>query len=160
MAEERLRYIIRVMNADLNGNKNVVYALNKIKGVSYGFANAICNVVDIDKSKRAGALTPDEIKSIEDVIINPQKYNIPTWMFNRRKDYDTGGNQHLIGAKLELRTDLDIKNLKKIKSYRGIRHSMGLPTRGQRTRAHFRKGTSIGVQKKRIAAQSAKEKKE
>ena len=37
--------------------------------------------------------------------------------------------------------------MKKIKSYRGVRHSQRQPVRGQRTRSHFRKGKSMGVSK-------------
>ena len=46
--------------------------------------------------------------------------------------------------------DNDIKMLKKIKSYKGIRHSLGLPVRGQRTRSNFRKnkGKVMGVKRK------------
>ena len=56
---------------------------------------------------------------------------------------------------------MDIKRLKKIRSFRGWRHALGQPTRGQRTRSHFRskkKGKSIGVTKKKVeAAPEAKE---
>ncbi len=156
----KIEYIVRIMNTNLDGNKPIYHALNKIHGISYSFANIICNVLDLDKTKKAGIMSQEEIKSIEDVIKNPAKYNIPSWLFNRRKDYDTGKDMHLVTSELDLRHDFDIKNLKKIKSYRGIRHSMGLPTRGQRTRAHFRKGAAIGVHRKKFLAQAKSEKKE
>ena len=38
--------------------------------------------------------------------------------------------------------------MKKIKSYKGMRHAYGLPVRGQRTRGNFRKGVTVGVMKK------------
>ena len=69
---------------------------------------------------------------------------------------------HLTGADLTLSKELDIKRLKKIKSYRGIRHSIGQPVRGQRTRSHFRTGVSVGVQRKTVSkaqVEAAKEKK-
>jgi len=40
---------------------------------------------------------------------------------------------------------MDIKRLKKIRSYRGLRHAMGQPTRGQSTRSHFRTNRKRGV---------------
>jgi len=160
MPEEKIKYLVRLVNTDLNGNKPLYHTLNKIKGISYSFANAVCNVIDIDKTKKVGALTKEELTKIEDVIRNPSKYSIPAWLLNRRKDFDTGKDMHLLTSDLKLRTEFDIKNLKKIKSYRGIRHAMGLPTRGQRTRAHFRKGTALGVQKKKVLAQQKSEKKE
>jgi len=45
---------------------------------------------------------------------------------------------------------MDVKDLREIQSYRGIRHALGLPVRGQRTKAHFRHGKSVGVIKKKI----------
>ena len=66
---------------------------------------------------------------------------------------------HLISTDLKLRKEFDIKFMKKIKSYKGMRHASGLPVRGQRTRAHFRTGTSLGVVKAKLA-QKQSEKKE
>ncbi|MEW6062782.1 MAG: 30S ribosomal protein S13 [Nanoarchaeota archaeon] len=156
MPEEKIKHIVRLINTDLGGNKQLYNALTKVKGVSYSFANAVCNVVNIDKAKKIGILTKEELAKIEDAIKNPSKYSIPAWLFNRRKDLDTGKDIHLLTSDLSLRTEFDIKNLKKIKSYRGIRHAMGLPVRGQKTRAHFRKGAALGVQRKKVlAAQKA-----
>jgi len=59
---------------------------------------------------------------------------------------------------LKLRKEFDIKRLKKVKSYRGMRHAFGLPVRGQRTRSHFRKGRSVGVQKKKVKPQKGAKK--
>jgi len=69
-------------------------------------------------------------------------------LFNRRRDFDTGEDLHLIASDLKLRKEFDIKNLKEIKSYRGMRHAFGLPVRGQRTKGHFRKGAAVGVRRK------------
>jgi len=56
----------------------------------------------------------------------------------------------LLGNDLELSTEFDIKRLRKIKSYRGIRHMAGLPLRGQRTKSNFRKNRrkGAGIKKK------------
>jgi len=43
----------------------------------------------------------------------------------------------------------DLNRMKKMKSYKGVRHQLGLPVRGQRTKSSFRKGTSLGVQRKK-----------
>ena len=56
----------------------------------------------------------------------------------------------------------DIKMMKKIRSYRGVRHGMGLPVRGQRTKSNFRKNkgkVSLGVIKKKEAPKSGKSEK-
>lgn len=153
--KQELKHIIRVVNTDLVGSKQLFVALTKIKGISFVFANTICNISNIDKTKKAGALTEQEVSKLDDIIKNPQKYSIPIWMFNRRKDYETNEDKHLLGPDLRFTQENDIKRLKKIKSYRGFRHTDGLPTRGQRTKANFRnkKGkTSLGVKRKKAKA--------
>ena len=97
-----------------------------------------------------------DLKKVEEVILNPLKHDIPTWMFNRRKDYDTGNDKHILTSDLKLQKDNDIKRLKKIKAYRGIRHATGQPVRGQRTRSNFRRGSAIGVNKKKSKMATAK----
>ena len=107
-------------------------------------SNAICNTMGIDKNKKIADLSEGEIEKISEFIKNPK---VPEFLLNRRKDYDTGEDKHLIGSDLDLRKEFDIKRLRKIRSYRGMRHATGQPSRGQRTKAHFRKGRSLGVKK-------------
>lgn len=148
---DKMKVMIRIANTDLEGKKQVYIALRKIKGVGFMFSNAICNSLGMDKKKLAGILDEKEVKAIEELIESPKRF--PKWLLNRRKDYDTGEDLHIVGSKLRLRKEFDIKRLKKIKSYRGMRHAFGLPVRGQRTRAHFRKGRAVGVQKKKLKQQ-------
>jgi small subunit ribosomal protein S13 len=54
-----------------------------------------------------------------------------------------------VGSDLVLQTKADIDQMKKMKSWKGIRHTYGLKVRGQRTRTTGRKGKAIGVKKKR-----------
>ena len=150
------KVMIRIANTDLEGKKQIYIALRKIKGVGFMFSNAICNSLGMDKRKLAGTLDEGEVKAIEELISTPKKF--PTWLLNRRKDYDTGEDLHIFGSRLKLRKEFDIKRLKKIKSYRGMRHAFGLPVRGQQTRAHFRKGRAVGVQKKKIKQQKGSKK--
>ncbi|MDP6642033.1 MAG: 30S ribosomal protein S13 [Candidatus Nanoarchaeia archaeon] len=145
MAE--FKQLIRLVDADLNGNKQVYHALRKIKGVSYSFANVVCTLANIDKTIKVGTLEEDKLKLLDNIIKNPSKYNIPSWMYNRRKDFDTGEDKHLLSSTLKLAKDFDIRRLKEIKSYKGIRHGLNLPVRGQRTKAHFRKGRAVGVKR-------------
>lgn len=141
--------LIRIMQKDIEGNMSVYSGLTKIKGVSWSLANAVCKKLGIEKNRKTGSLKEEEIKKIEEFIKNPE---LPFQLLNRRKDLDTGEDKHLTGTNLELRNDFDIKRLKKIKSYRGIRHMAGLPTRGQRTKSNFRhnrtKGAGIKKKKK------------
>lgn len=136
--EEKL---VRIVSEDIEGGMKIYVGLTKVKGVSWGMANAICKVLGIDKNRKIGSLTPEEIKKITEFIKKPR---VPHYLLNRRKDFETGYDMHLSGSDLELQKEFDIKRLKKIKSYRGIRHAAGLPTRGQRTRSHFRKNRPKG----------------
>ena len=134
--------LIRILATDIPGNMRVYAGLRKIKGVSWSFSNAVCNVLKIDKKKKISELTKEEIDKISEFIKNPK---LPEFLLNRRKDFETGKNMHLIGTDLELTKEFDIKRLKKIKSYKGIRHILGQPVRGQRTKSHFRKNKAVGV---------------
>jgi small subunit ribosomal protein S13 len=133
--------LVRISSKDIEGKSSVYSGLTKIKGVSWGVSNAICKKLGIDKNKKIGALTDTEIKKIEDFLKNPE---LPEFLLNRRKDLETGEDKHLTGVGLEFRKDFDLKRLKMIKCYRGIRHMMGLPMRGQRTKSNFRRNRTKG----------------
>ena len=135
--------IVRIMQTDIGGNKQIHVGLTKIKGVSWSFSNALCNKLRIDRKRKVASLNENEIKKIENFIKSP---DLPSFLLNRRKDFDTGESLHLNTTDLELRNEFDIKRLKKIRSYRGLRHALGQPVRGQRTKSHFRsKGKSVEV---------------
>lgn len=140
--------MMRILSTDIEGKMNIYAGLSKVKGISWALANATCKILKIDKKRKIGSLTEEEIKKIADFVKNPK---IPTYLLNRRKDFETGKDGHLIGSDLDLKKDFDIKRLKKIKNYRGLRHVSGLPTRGQRTRGHFRpnKMKGAGIKKKK-----------
>jgi len=153
--EKREERLVRILSKDIEGKMKVYAGLTKIKGVSWTFSNGVCRVLNISKNKTIGALSNEEIQKITEFIKNPK---LPDYMLNRRKNIETGKEKHLTGTDLDLRKDFDIKKLKKIKSYRGMRHTAGLPSRGQRTKAHFRKnrrkGSGIKSKKKPEGAQT------
>ena len=99
---------------------------------------------------RAGFLTETDLNKIEEIIREPTKHGLPTWLFNRRKDAETGKDIHLISADLVLRTKTDVDDEKAMRSWRGYRHAYGLKVRGQRTKTTGRAGKSLGVKKKTI----------
>ncbi|MBI1969905.1 30S ribosomal protein S13 [Candidatus Woesearchaeota archaeon] len=143
------RHLVRVVNTDLDGRKQILYALQKIKGVGYMYANAACNIANINKMKKTGNLSDDEVKRIDEVLQNPDRYHLPLWMLNRRKDYETGQHRHVFSGDLDFAQGSDIRRLKMIKAYKGVRHAFGLPVRGQRTKSNFRrnKGKVLGVRR-------------
>jgi len=147
--ERSFRYIVRIAATDINGELRTDYGLAEIKGVGINLARAVCHVLNLDPSMKIGYLTDEEIAKIEDVLKNPLKYGIPPWMLNRRKDYETGEDKHLVGAELIYYVKQDIEREKRIKSWRGIRHALGMKVRGQRTRTTGRTGATVGVRKKR-----------
>jgi small subunit ribosomal protein S13 len=138
------------MGTDMQGTLKTVYALTKIKGISLSLSNAILKKAGVNPDVRVGFLTETEINKIEDIIKEPTKYNLPNWLFNRRKDAETGKDIHLTSADLMLKTKTDIDQEKAIRSWRGYRHAYGLKVRGQRTKTTGRAGKSLGVKKKTI----------
>jgi small subunit ribosomal protein S13 len=154
------KLVVRIANTDLDGNKQLAYALEGIKGIGYTMAKAICIASGLDPRRKLSTLSNEEIELIEKIIHNPKEYGIPLFLLNRRKDLETGKDLHLVGAELEVAKKFDIKRYIELKTYRGWRHMLGQPVRGQRTRSHFReKGKVVGVMKKAIKAKEEEEKK-
>ena len=139
--------IVRILSTDIEGKMKIYPGLTKIKGISWSLSNAICNILKLDRKRKISSLSQEEIKKISE---HASGQNIPAYLLNRRRDLETGENRHLVTSGLELRKDFDIKRMKKIKSYKGIRHIAGLPVRGQRTRGNFRRNKvkSVGIKKK------------
>ncbi|MEM5844374.1 MAG: 30S ribosomal protein S13 [Candidatus Aenigmatarchaeota archaeon] len=159
--EVKARKIVRVLNTDLDGEKPLMYALRGIKGVSFTFSKAVCEASGINPKIKLGSLGEEDIQKIEKIIKNPLSYGIPPYLLNRRKDRETGKDLHLSGADVEIYRKFDIQRMIDLKTYKGIRHMLGLPVRGQRTRSSFRKGRVVGVVRKAVRiATEKKEKKE
>ena len=125
----------------------MIVGLTQIRGVGYMFANTILNILKIGANQRIGYLSPEQIKSIEDIIKNPSASNFPSWFLNRRKDIETGEDKHLLTSDIAFTVRNDIEREKTSNSWRGIRHMFGLKVRGQRTRCTGRKGGAVGVAK-------------
>lgn len=133
--------VVRILSQDIEGGMSVFSGLTKIKGISWSFANAVCKALEFNKSKKIGSLSNEEIKKITEFVENP---DVLPFILNRRFEFESGENKHVTGADLDLKKEFDIKRLKKIKSYRGIRHGAGLPVRGQRTKSNFRRQRKKG----------------
>jgi small subunit ribosomal protein S13 len=157
-AAPKFKHIVRIANVDVPGGKPVRVAMTNIKGIGMNFADAICIISNVNKQAKVGELSEEQVKKINDTITKITETSLPKWMLNRRRDYDTGEDKHLITGTLNFVKDNDIKRLKKIKSNRGIRHGKGLPLRGQRTRSNFRKskGKVVGVKRKAAPGKSGK----
>ncbi len=115
----------RIVGVDLPKNKPIGIALTYIFGIGRSSAQKICEVTGVDPMIRTHQLTDDQIRAIRTEI--QQNYKVE-------------------GA-LKTEINMNIKRLIDINCYRGIRHKMGLPVRGQRTRtnARTRKGRRRGI---------------
>jgi len=141
--------IIRVAGTDLDGGKSVMRALRKIKGIGVATSNAICLAAKINSLTKLGSLSETEIGNLENVIKNPTNFNVPAFLVNRRKDPATGVDMHLTSSDLDIARRFDVQRYINLRTYRGWRHMLGQPVRGQRTRSTFRTtGMAVGVMKK------------
>jgi small subunit ribosomal protein S13 len=136
--------MVRIAGVMLPDKMKVDYSLTTIFGVGWNNVKDILKLAQVDSKKRTMDLTEDEFKRIQKVI---------------EKSYSVEGN---------LREEIsgNIRRLKEIASYRGIRHVRGLPVNGQRTKSNARtkrgKRKTVGALKKEDAAkltQAAIEKK-
>jgi len=132
---------MRIAGVNIPDAKRVDIALTYIYGIGRGNVAHILKKTNVEGFKRMHALTEDEQKKIQKVL----------------EEYKLEG---------DLRAEVlgNIKRLKEIGSYRGIRHSRNLPVRGQRTRSNARtkrgKRVTIGAIKKELATKMAESKTE
>ena len=115
----------RIAGVVIPDDKQVQVSLTYIYGIGPKFARDILAAAKIEPTTRVNDLTEAEEQKLRDIIDN---------------DYVTEGD-------LQRLVTNNIKRLKDINAYRGLRHKAGLPTRGQRTRtnARTRKGKAIAV---------------
>lgn len=121
----------RIAGVDLPRDKRVEIGLTYIFGIGRTMSNQILNKTGVNPDTRVRDLTDDEISKLRDVI---------------EKEFKVEGD-------LRREVSLNIKRLIEIGSYRGRRHRMGLPVRGQKTKtnARTRKGPkrTVGVQRRK-----------
>lgn len=107
---------MRIAGVDIPDNKTIEYALPYIYGVGLPSARKILKLTHIDPHKRAKDLVPAETNRLKELI---------------EKNYTIEGD-------LRREIMLNIKRMKELQLYRGIRHLRGLPVHGQRTKTNSR----------------------
>tara|TARA_B100000287_G_scaffold82879_1_gene75591 strand:+ start:251 stop:628 length:378 start_codon:yes stop_codon:yes gene_type:complete len=123
----------RIVGVDIPRNKKIAFSLCYIHGIGMSTAIEICKKAKVDTEKRVQELSEKQISSIREIISSLE-----------------------INVEGELRSfnAMNIKRLKDVGAYRGLRHRRGLPANGQRTKtnARTRKGKkrTIGLGKKAI----------
>ena len=121
----------RIIGVDIPDNKRLEISLRYLYGVGPNLAQKIVRQLNLDPGQRTGHLTESEIARINSLL----------------------QSQYVVEGDLRRQVQGNIKRLISIHSYRGLRHRMGLPARGQRTRtnARSRKGRRKTVANKKKA---------
>ena len=146
--DEDFKFIVRMVNTDIDGEKSLLVGLTNIRGIGLRSAHAISMLVGINPKIKLGTLDDDSIAKIEEHVIDFSEH-VPDWMVNRKRDWETGDDLHVVGVDLELTNRDDINRMKMIRCYRGVRHEQGQKVRGQRTKANGRTGLQMGVIRKK-----------
>lgn len=153
------KYIVRLANTDLDGKYQIIPAIALVKGLGIRTAAVVATRAGVNPYQKIGDLKDEQVAKIQESIDSLQE-TIPAWMLNRRKDVETGEDGHLIGTDVEIKLRDDLNRLKKIRTYRGVRHEDGQKVRGQRSRSNGRTGLTLGVMKQKVQGGAAPEKKE
>jgi small subunit ribosomal protein S13 len=123
----------RIVGVDIPRNKKIAFSLCYIHGIGLSTALKICEKAKVDTAKRVQELTEKQISKVREIISSLE-----------------------INVEGELRSfnAMNIKRLKDVGAYKGIRHRKGLPANGQRTKTNSRtrkgKKRTIGLGKKAI----------
>jgi small subunit ribosomal protein S13 len=106
----------RIMGVDIPNDKQIVYSLQYLYGVGKHVAREVCHKAGIEETRQARDLSEEEVSRIAVLL---------------ERDYTVEGPLRRLLAQ-------NIGRLKEIKCLRGIRHRLGLPVRGQRTKTNAR----------------------
>ncbi len=142
------KFIVRVRNTDIDGNKRFIDGLTSIKGINYRISKIITRKLGIDPSMKSGDLTDEQVEGLAK-FLEEIPTHIPMWMMNRQRDIDTGEDTHTLGSDLDMIHSEDIGLLRKIRCYKGVRHDGGHKVRGQRSGSNGRTGATVGVSRRK-----------
>lgn len=106
----------RVIGVDIPDNKRLEISLMYIYGIGRRLSNEVIARLSLDPNMRANKLTQDDIAKLNAML----------------------QSEYVVEGDLRRQVQNNIKRLISIHSYRGLRHRLGLPVRGQRTRTNAR----------------------
>jgi len=107
--------VVRIQNVQLEPNKHIRIALRSIYGIGISRAEKICGITGINGATKVKDLNDDSVRSLQDAV-----------------------SQYITEGDLRREVSMRLKRLRDIGCYRGKRHRVGLPVRGQRTRTNAR----------------------
>ena len=123
----------RIAGVNIPDNKHIEYSLPYINGIGISLAKKVCAQANVKLGTKVSDLKEAELEKIREII---------------DKNYKVEGD-------LKMDISQDIKRLKQINTYRGIRHAKNLPVRGQRTKTNARtkrgKKVTVGSGRKKSA---------
>ena len=126
----------RISGVTIPDNKQVLVALTYVYGIGPKTSTDVLKSAGVESTTRVKNLTDSEISRVQDVI----------------------NEKLIVEGELQRIVATNIKRLKDINSYRGIRHKIGLPTKGQRTRTNARtrrgKKSSVGGSQPKSASKT------
>jgi small subunit ribosomal protein S13 len=126
----------RISGVTIPSEKQVYIALTYVHGIGEKSSYDILAIAKVDPTTRVKNLTDAEVGRIQDTV----------------------NNGYEVEGELQRKVVANIKRLKEIKSYRGLRHTQNLPSRGQRTKTNARtrrgKKTTVGGTAKKVAAKT------
>ena len=147
---DNFQHLVRISGTDIRGDKQCFNGLTQIRGIGARMADMVLKKAGIPETQFIGLLTEEQVKKINEIIAEPVKFGIPIWFVNRVKDRESGKDIHITGSTLALFDRNDKDRLKKLRTYRGVKHAVGHKVRGQRTKSTGRGGRSIGVSRRKL----------
>ncbi len=109
--------MFRISGVNIPPNKHICIALTAIYGIGRTLADKICKAAEVEGHRKAKDLSEDDVERIRECIAKAQ---------------------YIVEGDLRREVATNIKRLKDIGCYRGVRHRRGLPVRGQRTKTNAR----------------------
>ena len=155
--KETFRGIVRIAGKDVKGQVTLIRSLDAVRGIGHTIASAAARVIEKELSlkpdMRVGDLTEEQVEKIDRILYTLHEFDsVPKFLLNRRSDFLTATDRHVIMNDLIFENTQDLEREKKIYSWKGYRHTYGQKVRGQRTRNTGRTGMAVGVLRKAIIA--------
>ena len=154
--KENFRGIVRIAGKDVKGHVKLVHSLLRVKGIGHTVAISASRIIqkelNIDPKVQVGELSEKQVEDIDKILFDLGSHEIKPYVLNRRNDFLTGNNKHVIMNDLIFDVSQDVDREKKMFTWKGFRHTFGQKVRGQRTKNTGRHGMAVGVLRKSVIA--------
>ena len=110
---EDFKYIVRIVNTDIDGEKQAITALSSIKGVGNRIAEIAIKDIGFPPNKQIGHISDEEQAKLV-TILEELSETLPEWMLNRQKDWESGDDLHLLSTELDMTQMVDINRMRMV----------------------------------------------